>query len=235
MIGPLTSIDLFANQERRVLEIMKIAALSLRSENELPFHEDALNRLLYRHVIRATRQVQRMDSYLDWPCIYEANNQPDASDFQRTKRESKRPDFQWGIYDHTEPEIDRSQKFYTAECKRLGSPAPGSAWVFNENYVCNGMFRFIDPTYGYAKSARSGLMIGYLQSMKEDDVLSEINAHAETLSVERIKLDLAGWRVGDVTRLRSLLSRPQVLPTPFNLHHLWVDLRNPPTDPEPEQ
>ena len=103
--------------------------------------------------------------------MYEANNQPDADDSIRAKREYKRPDFQWGICDTNETNPERMDKFYTLEAKRLGSPS-SSQWILNKNYILNGINRFILVEWGYGKSVSSGAMIGYIQNMELKEILN---------------------------------------------------------------
>jgi hypothetical protein len=217
--------DIWANHEARVLEIFEFALKILQSEPSLPSQENELNRKLCFCVRRANRQLQAKNRGIDWPLFYEGNNQPDADDETRASREDKRPDFQWGVCDHQEPDPEKSDKYYTFECKRLGTPS-SSSWVLNENYVLNGISRFINAEWGYGKSSRSGAMIGYIQNMNENDILIEVNNAALAASLTTIILSKDGWKIGDVSRLEQKLDRPDVPPTPFDLRHLWVDLRH---------
>ena len=88
---------------------------------------------------------------IDSPLVYEARNQPDADDEVRTSREDKRPDFMWGIYDHQEQDPDKSVKFYTLECERLGAaPIRNPAYELNVNYISKGIRRYILAEWAYA-------------------------------------------------------------------------------------
>jgi hypothetical protein len=224
----LTGVDYWDNHEARIIEVVTLALQMLSKETSLPINEDKLNRKLYFYIHRANRQLVAQRKHLDWPLYYEARNQPDADDTVRADREDKRPDFQWGIYDHQEPNADKSAKHFVLECKRLGAPSTKSpGWNLNRNYVAHGIFRFTSAAWGYGKSSKSGIMIGYVQSMDLPNILVEINARARAISIADLILAVGGWRISDVSRLDHQLTRPSVLPTPFDLHHLWVDLRRP--------
>jgi hypothetical protein len=220
----ITAIDLWANHEARVLEIFSLALKMLKNESFLPDKEDALNRKLLFCVHRANRVLSADNRGLNSPPFYEAQNQPDADDKTRAEREDKKPDFQWGFYDHQEINPDKSAKYYVLECKRLGSPTNPN-WIFNKNYISNGVCRFTKPEWGYAKSSRSGAMIGYIQSMRIEEILQEVNNCAQQASLSTIALSEDNPRDSAVSRLDQRLDRPEVHLTPLDLRHLWVDLR----------
>jgi len=92
-------------------------------------------------------------------------------------------------------------------------------------YVKNGILRFVQAEHGYGKSAPSGAMVGYIRSMTSTNILNEVNGHAARENLSNIELPVAGWCDDGVTRLEQQLDRPAVLPSPFSLRHLWVDLR----------
>ncbi|NCR25670.1 MAG: hypothetical protein GPJ20_06460 [Microcystis aeruginosa BS13-10] len=216
--------DIWGNHEKRVLAIFRLALEMLQKNQELPQSEDELNRKLCFFVRHANQQLTISNQGIEWPCMYEANNQPDADHSIRAKREYKRPDFQWGICDTNETNPERMDKFYILEAKRLGSPS-SSRWILNENYILKGINRFILVEWGYRKSVSSGAMIGYIQNMELNEILNEVNEHCSQLTIIELTLSPEGWQ-NDVSRLDHQLERPDVPPSPFNLRHLWVDLRS---------
>jgi len=220
----LTSQVLWANHERRVLNILTLALEMLREDGDLDINEDGLNRKLCRRILRANRIFWDQGEGIPSIPMYEAHNQPDANDEERARREDKKPDFQWGLFDYSEPDLDKSAKIYVIECKRLGTPITKS-WVFNKNYVKNGIIRFLKAEYGYGKSVSSGVIVGYIRSMDFQDILSEVNSCAEEESLPEIMLSSDEWNEEGVSRLEEELQRPEVSPSPFNLRHLWADLR----------
>lgn len=148
---------LWITQEARYLEIIECALLKLRNADVLPETEVELNRLLYFHLLAASREM--FPENLIAPLL-ECINQPDSSDQARAIREHKRPDFQWVYLDRYEPNPHRSSRQFVVECKRLGI-SPRRDWVLNSNYSANGIERFLDPDWAYGKRAPSGAMLGY--------------------------------------------------------------------------
>lgn len=220
----LRKLDFWAKHERRVLMVLTIALQRLAEDTDLPRTENPINRRLYRCILDAIRQVYEQGTDLASYPIYEGNNQPDAADPERAVREGKRPDFQFGFIDHQAPNPAASAKQYVVECKRLGR-SRRSDWVLNVNYVEHGIVRFRDEEYGYGQSHPSGAMIGYVQHADMDDVLNEVNAAASARSIACITLSAEGWNRGGVTALNHRLDRP-IQPTPFDLRHLWLDMRD---------
>lgn len=223
MVRPnLKRLDFWVEHERRVLQVLTIALQLLAQERALPAAENQINRKFYFCILRAIRELCGQGVELISYPIYEGNNQPDASDEARAARESKRPDFQFGLIDHQEPNPDASAKQYVVECKRLGESGR-SDWVLNTNYVEHGVVRFRDEGYGYGKSGFSGAMIGYVQNTSAEVVLDEVNQAAIARRIARITLSREGWQRGGVSTLTHRLDRA-VRPTPFDLRHLWLDL-----------
>lgn len=225
MKRPLISgARIWSNHECQVLRVFKRALELLATEDDLDVCEDSLNRRLCFCAQRANHELLRSGKGLNWPFQFDSRNQPDANDIERARREDKRPDFQWGFVDSTEPDPVRQAKHYVIECKRLGKPSR-TCWVFNKNYVERGILRFVSAEHGYGKSAPSGAMVGYIRSMPSGDILKEVNGHATRVSLHRIMLSSDGWVDRGVSRLEQKLDRSEIPPTPFSLRHLWVDLR----------
>jgi hypothetical protein len=216
--------DVWGNHEKRVLKIFSLALQMLRDESCLPKEENELNRKLYFLVKRANTKLSESNLGINSPCWYEANNQPDVDDIMHSKREDKRPDFQWGICDTNETNPDRMDKFYVLEAKRLGSPS-SRKWILNENYIFHGIKRFILPEWGYSKSMSSGAMIGYVQDMELDDILNQVNDYASKEEIAKLSLSSDAWNE-DINRLEHQLERPEIEPSIFDLRHIWVDLRH---------
>lgn len=219
------SRDLWNRQQNLFLEAFELALQKLQSMGNLPTQEIELNRMLYGLLKEAVHELDPEDRYYHTPIAPEACNPPDPDDATRSKRELKRPDFQWGYRDtHAEQKAPRYMwKNFVAECKRLGHP-PRSDWILNKNYIVDGVRRFIEPNHGYGKSAPSALMIGYVQSMDLPDVLAEVNQFGQSNSVAVILLSSNGWRVKGVSQLEHQFTR-SFPDSPFALTHLWADLR----------
>lgn len=216
----LFTLDTWGRHENLVLEVFRCALLRLEADPELPQKEDELNRKLLFHVRRENYRLIRVGRGCHSSIYYECANQPVVEDKGRAGREWKRPDFMCGFVD-AQAEADL---FFVIECKRLGLPSsPG--WVLNENYIRNGVLRFVDLHWGYGEGAASGAMIGYCQTMSGDVILKEVNEYGKSVSVPSITRETEEWIDRGVTLLNQTLDR-NVSPSPFSMQHLWVDLRH---------
>ena len=95
----------------------------------------------------------------------------------------------------------------------------------NSNYIMHGVLRFIRHEHGYSKGDRSAAMVGYIQSMRFEDILSEVNAVANSIPITTITASATGWQVRGISSLHQVLLRPFPV-SPFTLQHLWIDLRH---------
>jgi hypothetical protein len=190
-------------------------------ENAPGGDENALNRKLYFCMLRASRELDP-DGIYPGP-VAECCNQPDPDDIARATRESKRPDFTWAYLDPHEPDPLKSCIQLVVECKRLGEPS-SPHWILNRNYVEHGVVRFVDPQWGYAKRFPSALMIGYWQTMGKDALLAEINAYLYANGLPNLSLTGEECNISSITQVSHKLVRPFPV-SPFNLKHLWLDLR----------
>ena len=210
---------IWATQETRCLKIIECALLKLRNTDDLPETEVELNRLLYFHLLTASREICPENIIAP---LTECANQPDPDDEARACREHKRPDFQWVYLDRYESNPHRSSKQFVVECKRLGM-APRSDWILNFNYSVNGIERFRDPRWAYGKRAWSGAMLGYWQSMEGEELLNEVNDICHARSIPQLLL-VGRLTPRMVNKLEHTFARP-FQNSPYKLHHLWVDLR----------
>lgn len=219
-LGPrLQTLGIWAKREAMCLAIIERALQLLRREGDLPESECDLNRRFHFRLLQSSRELYPSDPVGP---VSECNNQPDPDDRARAARELKRPDFQWVYLDQYEPDPVYSQKQFAVECKRLGTPSRAD-WIFNVNYVTNGICRFRDPMWGYGQRFRSGAMVGYWQSMELQQVLKEINEEAVRNALPEIAS--TGESIPDGHRSEHTFDRP--LPgSPFRLRHLWIDLRS---------
>jgi len=175
-------------------------------------------------MLEAVRKLGGEDSGINSPPVYECINQPLEDEEHLDVSRKKRPDFQWGYINHLEPDPRKSAKHYYIECKRLGTPIRND-WVFNQNYISNGVLRFAKQEWKYGRASSSGTMIGYIQSMEAKNILTEVNKEARNSGITAIQLNPEGWKKNGISRLEHEFDRPRVLPTPFKLRHFWLDLR----------
>jgi len=213
----LFALNTWASHESRVLEIFCRALSKLAAQKRLPTREDDLNRELFRFARKENYELIKKGRGSQSSLLYEANNQPAADDLVRAKRESKRPDFQCGFVD-AQIGVDR---FFVLEGKRLGQPSSNS-WVLNENYITNGIQRFVHAEWAYGQDASSGVMIGYIQSMTMDEILEEVNNCGKSHKVPEIAAIVGGQN--GLVQFQHRLDRsfPE---TPYRLIHVWANLR----------
>ena len=221
----LFEVPVWDHLEQLVLEIFSQGLVALADETYLPRQEDFLNRRLLECCRKSNHGLRREGRGLPCPIFYEASNQPLADEEAREARLRNRPDFTCGFHDDLAENYAEADILYTIECKRLGSPST-SSWILNTNYVVNGISRCEDPECGYADGTVSGMMVGYIQSMEPAEILAEVNDAAFINGFNIITLSPKSWVLKSVTVLNPHAFPRRLLPSPFRLNHLWVDLRH---------
>lgn len=226
--------NLWADFEKCILEVFVLALQKLRDKTTLPTDEDSvqsidsLNRRLnicLRDAIREWETINGIDIVAtpkpNLPKQPDLENEELINDYERTK-----PDFQWEFIDRLgNPNKHNSvYKNYEIECKRLGKDFSAKRKL-NEKYVSEGILRFTTNSHCYGQFTSSGLMIGYVQNTDLQTILNEVSNFTLSTSLASPLLSPKGWKK-DVSRLDHKLNRPDIEPTPFELRHLWVDLRH---------
>jgi hypothetical protein len=222
----ISQIPTWKNFRANIFVVIREALLLLQKQPCLPTIEansrqHGLNRELYRCFVEACRR-KKLVNHRPTP---EAKNTPYAGDQNPTERENKIPDFQWGFIDHLVNE-DSCERCFVLECKRLGRPTSPN-WKLNENYVMNGICRFLTAPHEYGKGDDACGMVGYVQNMTFDDILRDVNQAASTspVAVSPISSPPDRWTEDGVTELEHILVRPFPI-SPFQMLHFWVDIRN---------
>jgi hypothetical protein len=150
--------------------------------------------------------------------IQEQTIQP-KTDTPYSASEQKKPDFSLELNDDLNDGV-----FFHIECKRLGSATSGS-WKYNEKYVENGIYRFTTDTFCYGIDSPSGAMVGYIEDMELEDILTQVNKTID----QKLKIDklakITDWQEKLTTHLNHSFER-SFEKSPFILHHLWIDLRD---------
>ena len=224
----------WADFEKCVLEVFILALQMLRNKSALPADEDSVQS---RDSLNRRLDICLREAILEWERINDTDilttpksnlgKQPDldneeiVNDYERTK-----PDFQWEFRDRLGNASSLNSIFrnYEIECKRLGLNS-SSGRSFCKEYVSKGIIRFITYTHCYGRFTSSGLMIGYIQDNDLQSILDEVNNTAQSTALPELLLSPDSWKT-DVSRLDHRLDRLDVGPTPFDLRHLWVDLRH---------
>ena len=211
----LTSVDLWARHCERCLRLLRDALVTLEpgSPNE---SESEINRRFYRAIIAAHQDAARRGEEPLSVVTYEGRNAPAPSDAEFQASEYKIPDFQWAYMDDLAEDPNAAARHLAIECKRLTHAT--SNWDFFEQYIVNGVRRFISVEWSYGKDTPSGVMIGYLQSVDVEKAQAGVNSAATEASVPI--LDLREEHSKPV-ELGHMLER-SFADSPFNLVHFWI-------------
>jgi hypothetical protein len=217
-------------QERCMLEVLRLALCKLREQEVLPQGEPELNREFFR--------ILRHDALPEWERendftivgvpVAEAQNQasPLSDSGEIEPREYKRPDGTWSYKNSREPiRGERAVVGYNIECKRLRHPSE-AGFKYNEEYVSEGISRFVEEEAGYGEGISSSVMVGYVQAMQPEDILTEVNGHATSLSLSKLECSRDKWFSERPNRLDQSLHVRDIYPPDFDLRHLWIDLRS---------
>lgn len=220
--GPsIAKLESWASWEAFCLECLQHALEALLNCEALPESENALNARLHGFLRIAATKIRPDGPYdrISYECPPQSYGEPED---ESTRRLKPTPDFVWGFVDHRDPDPHRNARELAIECKRLR--AASRSWSYNESYVADGIQRFLDEEKKYGIGVRSGVMVGYWQSMDSKDILQEINVAATAHGVPEIQLSGEGWQAAAISRLDHKFSR--AFPdSPFQLRHLWPDLR----------
>lgn len=222
----LSKLNLWKRHEERVCEVLTHALILLQNRSGLIQDEDDLNRQLYFCLREANAHFYALgrgvENTIDPP---DSRNPPSLSHIKKHPREDKRPDFQWGFLDSSEQDPQKQEKRFCIECKRLGTP-PSPKWILNENYVNNGIARFLEETHGYAFEVESSAMVGYVESSDFDIILSDVNTALTAFQSTLLQLQPLNiiWASTEINPLEHTFERPFPI-SPFTLKHFWIDLR----------
>ncbi len=210
--------------ETAVLAVFNEALLRLAQRKKLPQGEEPINFILYWICRDVHFEQLKAKKSIPFVIEFDSTNQPEPDDTAESRRLKKRPDFACAITDEQAPDSRSSQIRYSLECKRLGKAEGG--WVLNENYSEQGIRRFMQAGHSYAKGCSSAAMIGYVQNMQPDQVLTEVNDFAQQRTVPSLSRAAADWAEKNVTALSQSPLTRDFDTKPLKLNHLWIDLRH---------
>lgn len=221
-----SSQDLWAKHEQLVLEVFMLALNMLREKMDLPVEELAISEVLALKTRQANFFLNQKGRGLPFPPDWEKPKPPASETDLGQIKKAKRPDFSCPFRNHSAQSYKDAYVDYHIECKRLGKPS-SSSWNFNKNYVTEGIHRFVSPIHRYGESAFSGAMIGYVQNTSLKSVLDEVNQHLPNSPQKTPLLQFLENEFGHegIVKTSQRFIRAQVLPSPFELRHIWVDLR----------
>lgn len=214
--------ELWFAAEARLLGVVERAMALMRSSDmPLPPLEDGISRKLALRMRDANEKLRVENRHIEHLPMLQCKTQPDAETEVAEEPERKIPDFQWQYVDLQESDSQKKYKHYHIECKRLRSPKSR----FCREYVTKGICRFRDAAHSYGQYLPSGSMLGYIQGMDPETLLTAINEEVQKEGLTQLCLSVGGWHPGGTSRLDHTFDRPQVPPSPFQLRHFWVDIR----------
>lgn len=218
---------LWQRHEGLILGVFIRALKMLLLEKNLPDAENRINETLYVKAKRAYSKLSPKQRPAFFGLFLEPQNQPETEDDVGEEFLLKKPDFKWRLEDKSDSNPETAIRDYDIECKRLGKKL-NNKWVLNENYVNNGILRFLNVGHSYGRGMAFGAMIGYVQNMEFDTVTKEVNQYIAQIKKHKtppIKFPTNGFSQGKTVSTTQQLERTEVLPSKFALRHVWVDLR----------
>jgi hypothetical protein len=211
---------LWEKRRTHYLAVLERALMLLRQHESLPASEPAIVRKLRVTAVTACRELDTKGRYQK--PLFEMQNLPDPAFEEAQAHDFKIPDIQWLHDDHAAPDDKWRQKAFVIECKRLG--AKSGSWDLNENYVTRGVARFRLPGWRYGNHMHEGMMIGFVQDMTLDAILSVVNDHLSAHDIPELRFS-GRWAEAAITELDHQFDRP-FPKSPFQLFHRWLDIRD---------
>ena len=209
-----------------VLSVLCLAMEGLSAERDLPAREEEIDPRLFLKARVAYLSLKRSKRPVSFALHPKAEQTPVDEEDVDEDWVRKKPDFKWRMQNSLAATPQELTKDFDIECKRLGRPTSRN-WILTEQYVVEGIVRFLSASHRYGNGVDSGAMIGYVQDSLPDDILREVNDYIDRTTadvVPRISFPANGG-TGPVMRTQQELARSEVNPPRFTLHHLWVDLR----------
>ena len=212
--------------EGHVLDFFRFALLELVKQPDLPHLEahktkDNLNRrfsLVCRRHIGAWSLDENRPQFSPY---FSGRNQSRVEDTLPHESENKEPDCQ--VIAYFDP-LNSVQLYYTVECKRLYLANDDTPYGSCRYYVEDGVLRFIKREHSYGIDVPSGLMIAYFQSGELEPLFGQVNHYCNKNSVSSLVLN-DKWQPKGISELGQDITRTEMKPEQFKLHHFWLDLR----------
>ena len=213
----LYSIDIWAQWERGILQIMTEALSQLNDYVDMNYTENEITVELHKLIIN----VRFNDRKIAFGNIMlQTQNQPlNALGEQESQpRLRKKPDLQWVFNDENASTPEKSQRYFTIECKCLSTSTE------EQHYVEEGINRFVLDEWGYGRNEKSGMMVAYMKDKDTDKHLYRINKLNDKYPYPLLLI--CSSENEDVCRYIQKFETREFEPMRFNLHHLWVNVSN---------
>jgi hypothetical protein len=220
--------NLWERHERYVLNVFLLALTKLIDEDALPEGEIELNNLLYVNVRQVWCDLPLNDKPSSFSLIPNSENPPRKISEIGQEWTRKKPDFLWSLSDSQERDSLKAIRNYTIECKRL-TKKTASGWDFIKEYITSGIFRFISKEHSYGIGTISGAMVGYIQNMKHNVALEQVNTailKTKGSVIPEINFSRTRQTMSRIKKGNHTLNRKEVNPSIFDLRHIWIEMSN---------
>ncbi len=211
----LYSIDIWTQWERGIVQIMTEALSQVDSYVDIDDTENDITVELYKIILRVRFNHQRVNF---GSIMIQTQNQPvnAVGEHENQTGLRKKPDLQWVFNDENANTPEKSQRFFTIECKCLSTSTE------EQNYVEKGISRFTLNEWGYGRNEKSGMMVAYVKDMDWDKHLRQINKHNKRYTYPL--LIICSSESEDVCRYIQNFETREFEPMRFKLHHLWMNV-----------
>lgn len=209
----LYAINIWEQWERGILQIMTEALSQLAGYTDTDYTENDITVELHKIILRVKFYNQKIAF---GNIMIQTQNQPlNALEEQENQASlRKKPDLQWVFYDESAKVPEKSQRYFTIECKCLSTSTE------EQNYVEKGIKRFVMGEWGYGRNEKSAMMVAYMKDQAVDTHLSQVNEYNTQYEYPLLTI------CSEETLYRYIqeFETREFEPKHFSLHHLWVSL-----------
>lgn len=172
----LYSINIWTQWEQGILQIMTEALSQLDSYVDTDYTENDITAELHKIILRVRFDRQRVTF---GNIIFQTQNQPlnAAGEQENQACLRKKPDLQWVFNDENASTPEKSQRYFTIECKCLLTNTE------DQNYVKKGIRRFTLDEWGYGRNEKSGMMVAYVKDIDTNKHLRQVNKHTKDMYI----------------------------------------------------
>ncbi len=212
----LYSIDIWTQWECGIVQIMNEALSQLVCYVDTDYTENDITVELHKIILRVKVNNQKTAF---GNIMLQTQNQPlnAVGERENQTRLRKKPDLQWVFSDENASTPEKSQRYFTIECKCLSTSTE------EQNYVERGITRFTLDEWGYGRNEKSGMMVAYVKDMDIDKHLRQINKHNERYTYPLLIICSSESKDACRRYVQNFETRG-FEPKHFKLHHLWVSI-----------
>lgn len=211
----LYSIDVWAQWERGILQILSEALPRLCEYVEQDYVEDDITTELYKLILDIKFHRNQITFGTISP---QGQNHPSNALGKSENKISlrKRPDLQWIFIDENASSPEKSQRCFAIECKCISKSGE------EKKYVENGIRRFVLDEWGYGRNEKSSIMIGYMKGGDADGRMCKVNKYSSQYTYPALMICPDENKA--VCKLIQEFETREFEPKRFKLYHLWVNV-----------